>query len=68
MKENKNIKFIREIEYNDKKYIKALKLEKKKVEYIYFEKIGEELKKIEDKVLLEYLKTNYEIKPSKIIY
>lgn len=69
MKKEKNIEFISEIEYNNKKYAKAIKMEKQKVKYVYYEITdNDELKNVEDTEILEYLKDNYEIKPEKIIY
>ena len=68
MKKEKNIEFISEIEYNNKKYVKAVILEKQKAKYVYYEITDDGCKEVEDTEILEYFKTNYEITPSKIIY
>lgn len=60
--------FISEIKYQEKTYIKALKANKKEIEYVYYEIENNKIIQIGDEELLQYFKEQYEIKPSKIIY
>lgn len=60
--------YIREINYQNKSYIKAINFNKKEISYIYYKIEENKIKKVEDKQLLNYFKENYEIKPSPIIY
>ena len=65
---HKNVEFINEIEYNNKQYIKTMKMQKNKMKYIYYEINGNEIKEVEDIKILDYFKNVYEIHSSDIIY
>lgn len=66
--QEKKAEFIMEIEYNEKKYIKAVKISKKEISNIYYEIENNQIKEITDEKILTYLKKNYELKPNNIIY
>ena len=61
----KNAYYVIEIIYNSKKYIQAFK--KDSLENIYYE-LGDEIKEVQDKKLLEYFRDVYETKTSEGIY
>ena len=64
----KNAEFIMNIEYNEKQYVKAVKISKKEISNIYYEIENNQIKEITDEKTLTYLKKNYELKPNNIIY
>ena len=66
--QEKKAEFVMEIEYNEKKYVKAVKISKKEISNIYYEIENNQIKEITDEKILTYLKKNYELKPNNIIY
>ena len=66
--QEKKAEFVMEIEYNEKKYVKAVKISKKEISNIYYEIENNQIKEITDEKILAYLKKNYELKPNNIIY
>lgn len=66
--QEKKAEFIMEIEYNEKKYVKAVKISKKEISNIYYEIENNQIKEITDDKILNYLKKHYELKPNNIIY
>lgn len=66
--QEKKAEFIMEIEYNEKKYVKAVKISKKEISNIYYEIENNQIKEITDEKILTYFKKNYELKPNNIIY
>ncbi len=67
LKKKKEI-FIFEIQLISKKIVQAVKLVGNTVEFIYYEEKEGNLIKIEDEDTLDYLKEQYELKKSPIIY
>ncbi len=65
---NKNEMFIFEINLISKKFIQAIRLERNKVKIIYYEEKEDNLIKVENENTLNYLKNQYELKASPIIY
>lgn len=69
LENEKQVNFIREIEFNNKKFAKAYKKDKNGIKYYYFEIENENtIKEVTDKGLLEYFREMYEIKHTDIIY
>ncbi len=68
LKKEKNAIFVCEIDYLGKKYIKAIKLLKSGIEYVFYEMENDNIKEIEDKEVLQYLEENYKVKDTNIIY
>lgn len=64
----KNARLIDEIEFNNKKYVKALKINKEDIEYKYYELLENNLKDVEDEITLKYLKELNEANYGDIIY
>ncbi len=68
IEKEKNVGFITEIKYKDKLYVKAIMEEKEGFKYVYYEIENDEIKDIEDKEVIKYLKENYELKESNVVY
>ena len=66
--QEKKAEFITEIDYNGKKYVKAVKVTSRDILNIYYEIENNKIKEITDERILTYLKKNYELKPNNIIY
>ncbi len=68
LKRQKKVQFISYIEFNNKKYIKAYKMDRKGIEHYYFEIKNENtFIEVTDEELLQYFREIYEVKPSNII-
>lgn len=65
---NKNEMFIFEINLISKKFIQAIKLKGNTVEIVYYEEKEDKLIEVENENTLKYLKNQYELKASPIIY
>lgn len=65
---NKKGEFVSEIEYNNKQYIKTVKIQKNKPKIIYYEISENNIKEVEDIKVLDYFKAMYEIQPTDTIY
>lgn len=68
LKKEKNVSFVNKIVYNNKNYLKAIKMMKSGIEYIYYEVENGEIKEVGDKKLLTYFKENYEINEGSIYH
>lgn len=68
IKEEKNVIVVSEINYNNKEYVKTIKMLEKEIEYIYYEIQGKEIKKVESQETIEYFRKKYEINEGGIIY
>ena len=66
--QEKKAEFIMEIEYNEKKYVKAVKVKSKEILSLYYEIENNQIKEIIDEKILNYLKQYYDSKPNNIIY
>lgn len=60
LKNEENVDYINQIEYNNKKYIKTVKSEKDGIQYLYYELTENSINKVEDKKIIDYLKKTYE--------
>ncbi len=69
LESKKEVNFIREIEFDNKKFAKAYKKDKNGIKYYYFEIESENIvREVTDKDLLECFHEIYEIEHSDIIY
>ena len=64
----KKAEFIAEIEYDNKIYVKAVRVIKNDVINVYYEIKNEQIKEITDEEVLKCLKDQYELKPNNIMY
>ena len=64
----KNEIFIYKIDLINKSYVQAVKLKSNKIQYIYYQIENNELKQVEDKDKLKFLREKYEQKQSSIVY
>ena len=64
----KKAEFVIEIEYNEKKYVKAVRIKRKEILNMYYEIENNQIKEIANEKILNYLKQNYELEPNNIIY
>ena len=64
----KNEIFIYKIDLINKSYVQAVKLKSNKIQYIYYQIENNELKQVEDKDELKFLREKYEQKQSSIVY
>ena len=68
LKKEKNAIYGGKIVYNGKDYIKVIKYSDNGIEYLYYEIENDEIKEIEDKDAILYLKNNCEISEGNIVY
>lgn len=64
----KKVSLIGTLEFNKKTYVKTLNNQKEDIEYIYYEIKDEDIKKVEDKLIIEYLKKMDGYDSENIIY
>lgn len=69
LKYQKKVDFLSEIEFDNKRFAKAYKMNKNGIEYYYFLIENDNtFKEVTDSNLLEYFREIYEVKSSNIIY
>lgn len=68
LEKDKKVTLVSEIKYRGKKYVKTIKSTRNGIEYLYYEIDNNEIKDIEDEMLVSYFKEKYEHKPTNIIY
>lgn len=66
--QEKNVEFVDEINYKNKKYIKTVRLLKKGIDYIYYEIEEGKIREIKNQELMAYFKKNYEVNEGSIYY
>ncbi|MBQ2835981.1 MAG: hypothetical protein IJE68_04025 [Clostridia bacterium] len=66
--QEKNVEFVDEINYKNKKYIKTVRLLKKGIDYIYYEIEEGKIREVENQELIAYFKKNYEVNEGSTYY
>lgn len=64
----KNVNLIGILEFNKKTYVKALNTKEKTIKYSYYEIKNDNIKEVEDKQIIEYLRKLDEYDSDNIIY
>lgn len=66
--EKQGYNFVINISFLNKNYAQAIKVTKNKAQYLYYEINGNEIKIVEDEIILRELRSRYEAMPSNINY